>query len=187
LKIFRPVKQNWVSQRFGENRLPMYKEMGMKGHSGIDFVCKDKAPLYFDVDIEGLVIQQHVDSKGGLGLDIVTREKNGDLFKHRYWHLHSFNVVPGDVVESGDLIGWCDNTGRSTGTHLHRGLKPVYLDDNENYKNKEPNNGYFGAIDPMPYFKNIYIKDHIAFLKIHISLLKQMVELLQNLLKLIKK
>src|SRR5688572_2188244 len=46
-----------------------------------------------------------------------------------YGHLMKANVEVGDVVNAGDVIGKSDNTGNSTGPHLHfeirRGNKPI--------------------------------------------------------------
>ena len=61
----------------------------------------------------------------------------------------SFKV--GDRVKVGDLIGWADNTGVSTGDHLHYEVKPV----DELGNNVLRGNGFFGAIDPLPYLQNI--------------------------------
>jgi murein DD-endopeptidase MepM/ murein hydrolase activator NlpD len=36
-----------------------------------------------------------------------------------YCHLAKFNVEPGAIVNSGDVIGFTGNTGRSLGAHLH--------------------------------------------------------------------
>jgi murein DD-endopeptidase MepM/ murein hydrolase activator NlpD len=35
------------------------------------------------------------------------------------YHLQSFNVTVGQVVHQGDLVALSDNTGLSTGAHLH--------------------------------------------------------------------
>lgn len=59
----------------------------------------------------------------------------------------------GIQIKRGDLLGYADNTGLSTGDHLHFGLKPV-LSANEapfTWTTVNPNNGYLGAIDPTPY------------------------------------
>ncbi len=40
-----------------------------------------------------------------------------------FMHLSEVSVVPGDVVGRGELIGRTGNTGRSTGPHLHWGVK----------------------------------------------------------------
>jgi hypothetical protein len=40
-----------------------------------------------------------------------------------YMHLSRFNVRPGDLVLKKDVIGFVGSTGRSTGPHLHFGVK----------------------------------------------------------------
>ena len=57
-------------------------------------------------------------------------------------------VKTGQTVQAGQSIGHADNTGiYTTGDHLHFGLKE--LKDNQVINH---NNGYFGGIDPSPYF-----------------------------------
>ncbi|MBN1562907.1 MAG: M23 family metallopeptidase, partial [Anaerolineae bacterium] len=36
-----------------------------------------------------------------------------------YAHLTEFNVVEGQIVGRGSLIGWTGSTGNSTGPHVH--------------------------------------------------------------------
>lgn len=48
---------------------------------------------------------------------IVINHRNG--FETFYAHLSTINVVPGQVVFQGNLIGYSGNTGCSTGPHLH--------------------------------------------------------------------
>lgn len=181
MKKFRPVKPDFVSQKFGENRLPMYKEAGLLGHNGIDIPCPNGTEIRFELtDCYGKVYQKHIDDAGGLGLDIITDDKDG-IFKHRYWHLKDYCVEVGDIVESGTLIGHADNTGRSTGSHLHWGLKPQRIDENGNYRNKEPNNGYKGGVDFK--YKDIFVKDYIANLEGQISIIKKIINLIKDFLK----
>ncbi|MBA4348825.1 MAG: hypothetical protein C0415_02410 [Thermodesulfovibrio sp.] len=40
-----------------------------------------------------------------------------------YMHLDRFNVKPGDIVSKGDIIGYVGSSGRSSGPHLHFGVK----------------------------------------------------------------
>ena len=58
-----------------------------------------------------------------------------------------FNVVLGQQVKQGDLLGHGDNTGWSTGSHLHFGMKLL----NANGEVINRNNGYDGAVDPLKY------------------------------------
>ncbi len=54
---------------------------------------------------------------GGYGRVVVVRHYNG--LETLYAHLHRIKVKPGDIVESGQLIGLGGSSGRSTGSHLH--------------------------------------------------------------------
>ena len=47
-----------------------------------------------------------------------------------YMHLSGFNVSPGDLVEKNDLIGYVGSTGRSSGPHLHFGVKVAGINAN---------------------------------------------------------
>ena len=58
-------------------------------------------------------------------------------------------------VKTGDLIGWCDNTGLSTGDHSHNGEKFTA----KNSMTLDSNNGYFGAVNLSNLFRNEFILD----------------------------
>ena len=167
-----PVTPVYFIQKFGENP-QMYadpKYGGVVGHNGIDFNTGHGQPVYASHD--GLASYQ-VDGGGGHGVVIVTDTEFDYLsgkayFKSIYWHLadglkepkfaspiaHITGFIP---VKAGQIIGYADNTGASTGDHLHFGLKPVRHEGAGVYSNIESNNGYLGAIDPMPYFQNVQI------------------------------
>lgn len=183
MKIYRAIKRNWLTQKFSENKVPFYREIGMLGHNGLDWATSNGDPVYWDcIDVEGLVIDNHIDRNGGLGVKIITKDADG-LFKHLFWHLQGFACKPGQILSSGDLIGYADNTGRSTGSHLHRGLKRVRKTKLGNYINLNPDNGFFGAIDIKPFFTNIFIKEYVDILKAQVSILRKVVYLLKKLLK----
>lgn len=148
--------------------IELYPLLGMKGHTGTDLKATHGQPLYH-CGPDGVVAEVQTEVERGLGLGIVSNDdfEIGDVkskAKIRYWHLKGFNVKFGDQVKLGDLIGWCDNTGLSSGDHLHLELKPVMKNSIGSYYNLLQNNGYFGSIDPEPYFNGLYaqMQQHIT-------------------------
>ena len=146
----------------------------MKGHNGYDWVTRPDEPVYWDTSGRGTVIETHVDNSGGLGV-IVMSEENGKYYKHRFWHLKSFKCVPGQVLETADIIGITNSTGYSTGNHLHRDLKEVEKDIFGNYKTLNRDNGYRGGIQ-MENFQNIFVVDKITYMEKQLSSLRILVE-----------
>ena len=51
------------------------------------------------------------------------RIQHADGFMTIYGHMLDFDVAVGDKVKAGDVIGRSDNTGNSTGPHLHFELR----------------------------------------------------------------
>ncbi len=166
-----PIKPASVNQAFGAQN-PMYKEHGINiiGHNGIDFAADEHNIIR--AAHEGVVTFCGEDGAGGLGVVIRTNEekdyKDGTaFFKTIYWHLkkNTFFVKPGDQVKIGTALAMADNTGLSTGTHLHFGLKPVAQGENDwTWMNIEQDNGYFGAIDPSPYWTGYYAYDVVSIM-----------------------
>ena len=189
LELFYPLKSpSYVSQGFGENLNEFYEKLGMKGHNGIDIVGNEGQVCRTAHD--GIVTFAGEDSSGGLGIVIRTQDKRmgndgrESYWKTIYWHLklNSFKVKPGDVVKVGDPIAECDTTGMVTGTHLHFGLKSIIQGEQEwEWMNLEQNNGYFGAVDPAPYWNGIYAEDAQGVLSIYKSILQTLISILENL------
>lgn len=147
----------------------LYAKSGMKGHNGLDLRAYHGQEVY--AACEGYVEEVQTEEARGLGLGIVTNElyfctelNRLTQWKIRYWHLKGFEVKKGDYVEQGQLIGYADNTGFSSGDHLHCELKPVSVKKGV-VTNLLQNNGYYGGVDPIPYLespkfaftKNIYM------------------------------
>lgn len=158
LKLYWPLKRPFISQGFGQNLIPLYKELGMAGHNGLDLPCPVGEPIYAAHD--GIITYAGQDGKEGWGVVMRTLEpyeyKNGNGYlKTIYWHLiPPIPVKVGQQVMIGDCIGFGDTTGIATGSHLHFGLKPIAQGENEwAWYNVEQNNGYYGAIDPEPYMQ----------------------------------
>lgn len=94
-----------VTSHFGPRR--------RRFHYGLDLAQPTGEPIYAAFD--GVVrISKYNRSYGNL---IVIRHNNG--LETYYAHLSRRDVVPGDVVKAGDIVGLCGNTGRSYGSHLH--------------------------------------------------------------------
>ncbi len=181
--FYWPVSPHTIAQYFGENKgcvdletnskviacdgnnpPPGYKSVysQMKGHSGLDIPAMSWQQCY--AAREGTVIEKETEPARGLGIGILHGPYFGRYFKTRYWHLAAIDVDLGEKVNTGAFIGYCDNTGYSSGNHLHFEVK-----ETDQYGNTLNNdNGYFGAIDPMPMMDTVFARD--------ISTLRSMIE-----------
>jgi Peptidase family M23/Putative peptidoglycan binding domain len=164
LTLTYPITPWNVSQHFGGNG-QYYQDNGVNvvGHNGIDIIATHGQPVYAAHD--GIAWYQ-IDDKGGHGVIVIT-DKQYDYgtsqayYKTIYWHLCDSAKEPqyrspvegstGLVVKTGDLIGYADSTGLSTGDHLHFGLKAQVLQYPNEYVTLDKDNGYLGAIDPAPF------------------------------------
>lgn len=150
IELRLPLKDIFVTQPFGRNYVDFYQKLGMKGHNGVDFRAKNGCPCYASHD--GVIYYCGTDNEGGIEVDIWNKE---NLYKTIYYHLKSYIVKQGQTVKAGELIGYCDNTGKyTTGSHLHFTLKQTNADGST--LTSSWNNGYKGAIDPAPYFNQSY-------------------------------
>lgn len=187
-KISKPVDPFVILQGFGVNG-EYYRSHGIniKGHNGIDLKATHGQPVYATHD--GLALYQ-VDSNQGHGVVVITKdsyeiEGRETPVKTIYWHLCSASTDGGKFqspiankgaveVKKGDLIGYANSTGFSTGDHLHFAVKPLAKVGENLYTwgPAEPTNGYSGCVDPMPYFEEAtYTEDYGALVKKRDSLL----------------
>lgn len=158
--LFLPVKPLHVNQPFGVNP-DIYKQFGLNGHNGIDLMATHGQPVYAAHD--GTCYPE-IDTNQGNGVVIRTDTEfnyNGTPvhFKTIYWHLVKADAIvkTGQKVKAGDLIGYADSTGFSTGDHLHFGLKPQAWNENDwVWYNVEQTNGFLGAVDPTPYLNGFF-------------------------------
>lgn len=165
LILYKPLYPFTISQGFGQNLSPLYAKLGMKGHNGLDCIrgciggkCYATDGSNVRAAHDGEVMYAGRDSCEGYGIVIRTLEtfdfeNKPTFFKTIYWHLKpDIPVRVGQKVKIGDVLGLADNTGCSSGSHLHFGLKPIAEGENEwTWMNINQDNGYFGAIDPLPY------------------------------------
>lgn len=161
--LFYPVKPFSVNQPFGVNPA-LYAKYGLNGHNGLDLLADHGQSVYAAHD--GICYPE-VDTNGGNGVVLRTLvpfnyQGAPTYFKTIYWHLLKADAVVkhGQKVKAGDLLGYADSTGDSTGDHLHFGLKPqLWNEENWAWYNVEQANGFLGAIDPTPFFTGLYAED----------------------------
>lgn len=166
---------------------PFYGLLGMKGHNGDDWMAYHGEPIYFGAtdgvgnSIEGTCYTE-VDPDGGIGVDIVFQDPDTkEWLQQKEWHLLKVAVYDGQVIKSGDLIGYCDTTGASSGDHDHDGFKPLNSSSLED--KKFPNNGYTGSVDPRTY-PGVTDYRESSFI-LDILNLKQQLTLMQQIYKLL--
>lgn len=120
-----------LTQGFGENP-QAYAKFGLKGHNGLDYATPTGTPIL--APFAGRISELGNDTSGyGLYVKIENAQYGTILA-----HLLSRNVVLNQQVSEGQQIGFSDNTGNSTGPHLHWGVHPIP-------RNRA--NGYAGYID----------------------------------------
>jgi len=144
--------------------IELYPLLGMKGHTGLDLYATRGTILRSP--IKGKITELQTEPERGLGVGIVSDEKYdmGEYGVHyakiRQWHLMSIHVEMGQEVEIGDPIGLADSTGLSSGDHNHFELKPVEYTSRGITKNVYQDNGYYGSIDPLPFFNSRYADEY---------------------------
>lgn len=135
MPLRKPFDGNFrITQLFGKNP-QNYAQFGLKGHEGIDYGIPNGIPILAAYD--GTVAEAGLQRQYGNYVKLV--HGWGETV---YAHLEKFSVGEGDKVKAGDVIGHSDNTGNSTGSHLHFGMRinPYSRDD-----------GWAGFSDPLPY------------------------------------
>lgn len=82
-------------------------------HTGIDISAPFGTPAHVAAD--GVVV--FADRSGGYGRLVIVDHGNG--FETYYAHLSRFEVVPGQEIRQGELVGAVGASGRVTAPHLH--------------------------------------------------------------------
>ena len=109
-----PINRSWgdINYYYCD---PVYEEEFGRKHWGVDIEAYDGEPVYATAD--GLVIRASNDLVWGMGKNIKFCTSTG--WCAVYMHLTDWAVQAGDSVVKGQLLGYADNTGFSTGPHLH--------------------------------------------------------------------
>lgn len=125
----KPLDNLRLTSPFGMRFHPVLKSYRM--HNGADFSGREGTPLYSMSS--GVVLRTISDNACGLGAVI----QHAEGITSHYCHLSKVSVRSGEKLKPGQRIGDVGNTGRSTGPHLHLGIK---------------RNGKW--IDPVPFMKS---------------------------------
>lgn len=115
-----PVKSNIVTQPFGVNAshyalllpVPTFGNVGL-GHEGIDLRAANGEDVYA---AQNGVVRQVI-TTSSYGVNVRVDHQNG--LESIYGHLQQSLVSVGNRVAIGQKIALADNTGASTGAHLH--------------------------------------------------------------------
>ncbi len=96
---------------FGVRLDPFSGEGAM--HTGIDISAAYGTPVHATAD--GIVI--HAGWNGGYGRCVIV--DHGNNYQTWYAHLSRMDVIEGQEIRQGEVLGEVGSTGRSTGAHLH--------------------------------------------------------------------
>ena len=105
-----PVNGQIVS-RFGDRSDPLSGEGGF--HAGVDLTASMGTPVYAAAD--GIISAAQFANRYGRAILI----DHGHGTTTLYAHLSNFEIVPGEEVRRGQLIGHSGASGRVSGPHLH--------------------------------------------------------------------
>lgn len=129
-----------VTQTFGNdliiNGVHLYAQWGYKGHNGIDYGVPTGVTVL--APHRGTIKEAYFDATGYGWYVKIENDVEGSVLGH----MLSLAVKVNDIVSEGQQVGISDNTGNSTGSHIHWGYYRFPRDKN---------NGYGGYIDQAPY------------------------------------
>jgi len=107
-----PVVGGEMTDRFGGRRDP-FGGASAEFHSGQDISAERGTLVY----AAGIGMVRSAGTQGGYGQIVII--DHGDGITTRYGHLSKIEVVAGQELARGAVIGHVGSTGRSTGPHLH--------------------------------------------------------------------
>lgn len=187
--LYQPLNSIHINQSFGENKACVnssneiincdgnnppsgyWSLYGPSGHLGVDLAAGHGMEVY--AAQRGTVY--HIDTNEKSGLDVrIESEENGIKFRHIYEHLLGYQPRVGDYVKTGQVIGWADNTGYSSGDHLH-------------FQVEQLTDGVWTPIDPMSVMEMIPAKKILLLNNTLTYIAEQIASISDNLADIIRK
>lgn len=129
IRLRRPVSKTFpISSPFGTRVIRGKPEF----HKGVDFAVPVGVPVLASVD--GTVIRSGWENphepKQGYGLRVMQQVLiDGVAYFLWYAHLNKVVVFDGQKIKAGEVVGHSGNTGRTTGPHLHLGIRQMDTKD----------------------------------------------------------
>lgn len=144
-----------VTSPFGMRQAPMDTTQ-QQMHKGIDIQTKDEAVLATEDNGKVIAVNQNANTSGGKSITVEYQREDNIKIQVSYLHLEAVDVKVGDTVEAGQKLGMSGNTGtRTTGEHLHFGVKMIAADETTR------------DMDPAAYLSDIAIKGNINLQALH--------------------
>ena len=152
-----------VSQLFGSDRGGYYSKYGWTGHNGLDIAGWRRTPIVAPIRMW----TTDIDPTGKYGYgkyikaETETLTNNGETYKIEmvFGHFDEVLVKSARWYNKGDLIGYMDSTGDSTGDHLHFGVRAWKRQSDGNFKLAFIDNGYGGYSDPEDFITTHLVWD----------------------------
>ena len=110
-----PLPDKEIGTRFGTRRI--INNIPKNSHSGIDIKADEGEGVRAPNDGVVVLVDDQFFSGKSLVLD------HGQGIYTMFFHLSRIKVKPGQAVMKGDVIALVGSTGRSTGAHLHWGVR----------------------------------------------------------------
>lgn len=118
LEFISPV-DTLITSPYGKKRF--INDAPRSPHLATDIRGKEGTPIVAPKDGRAVLVANHF-----YGGNIVILDHGGGLLSS-YSHMQKHNILEGDVVKKGTVIGFVGSTGRVTGPHLHW---TIYLNEN---------------------------------------------------------
>ncbi len=115
LPLAPPLATSPKGGRFGSKRI--INGQPKSPHTGADYAVPAGTPVYAVAAGTVRLAEEHFFGGKSVFID------HGDRLVSMVLHLSNMAVAEGESVERGQLIGKVGSTGRSTGPHLHLGLR----------------------------------------------------------------